>query len=1180
MTDSTPSHKAAQKQSKRHPLRRWLNRLLIIFAILAVVIVAVIGVTVSYLSPSRLTPLVTRMASDYLDAEVRASRVELFFYKSFPKVSVEVDSLSIVSRSLDSLPDSLASRLPKDYPLLLSVRSLRGGINIAALTTGKIELLDVEINSPRINLVKADSLRANYLIFPESDNKEESTIPDLSINRFAITGGAKVDYFSLPDTINAAVNISTSLNHDADNRCYTLALEGDAGGLLTPAFRLPLTTFGLNGRIGWSPDDPYSLSLNDMKLRVDQLDIDFSTDMEFADSFTVKTLEVAGRKWPVMALLPFMPEDVAAEMRKVDTDLTLSFSASLAGPYQVGDSLLPSAALLLSTEGYLNYQNAKLNKLESEIAVDFNGANPDLSVVKVDRLHIAGPATALDITAEVTSPVSDPLIEGKIKGSTQLHKLPKILTDRIKFHFKGLFTADADYKLRVSDFTGDRFHKIKVNGSASLINFEGHTTTRSIEVYARKAKMKFGSNASFAIGDSAQIDSMLAAHVTVDTAAAFVNGGELVFTGRNIRVGAMTKNISTSRDTTIINPLGGRVKADMLKLHVVNDSIYLTLFKSTTLASLQRYKNHARHPLISLAFNTSSLRFTNPLSRVGLINPHIRFSFHPKRKPKMNHRLENIFDSLTVAYPKLRPDSIYLMARKEMRAQNRLRPHRKAVVTESNGTSDLNLQLNSRLSAWLRWLDAHGSLSARAGHMMSAMFPLPARVRNISLNFTTDSVNIDTLSLRLGQTDLKISGNVTNIERALTTNRAPVRAKFVVFSDTVNINQLAKAAFTGSAYMARRDSLSRLKLPQLSDSQSDSAAINTLSRHADKAGTLAFVVPGNLEAEIYIRANNALYSDIWVQQLQGNIGVLDGAVNLDRLGAYTPIGSFDLTALYSAPDLENIDFAIGLVVRKLQLRKLLNLMPQIDSLMPMLNSVSGIVTAELAATSSLDSVLNFKSHTLRAMLKLTGDSLVLLDNETFRTIGKWLMFKHKDQNMIDHMNVELQVADNMLHLFPFVFDFDRYRIGVAGSNDMAFNLNYHIAVLKSPIPFKFGVYIKGRPGHLRFSLGKAKFNEKQAVTQRNLTDTLRINLIDEIERVFKFGVTSGELNARLQSLTKPVDTEFEIADTLTRADSLFFINNGILPPTDTIPATTSSVAPASTPKTKSKPRFRNPFRRH
>lgn len=1170
MSDSTPSGKPTEKKSKRHPLRRWLNRLLIIIAVIAVILVAVIGVTVSYLSPSRLTPLVTRMASDYLDAEVKASRVELFFYKSFPKVSVEVDSLSIVSRSLGSLPDSLANRLPEDYPFLLSVKSLSGGINLAALSTGKIELLDVEIVAPRVNLVKADSLRANYLIFPESENKEKSEIPDLSINRFAITGDAKIDYFSLPDTVNAAVNITTSLSQDADERSYILSLEGDADGLLSPTFRLPLTGFGLDGRIGWSPDEAYSLSLSDMKLRVADLDLNFSTSLDFADRFTVKTLEAVGRKWPVTAVIPYLPENIADELRKVDTDLTLSFSAELAESYQPGDSLLPSAALILSTEGYLNYQNVRLNKLESDISVDFNGTSPDLSTVTVNRLHIVGPATALDISAKVTSPVSDPYIEGKIKGSTQLRKLPRLLIDRIKFHPSGLFTADADYKLRVSDLTGDRFHKIKVNGSASLINFEGHTTTRSIEVHARKAKMKFGSNASFSIGDSAQIDSMLAAHVDIDTATAYVNGGELVFSGRNIRAGAMTKNISTSRDTTIINPLGGRVKADMLKLHVLNDSIWLTLFNSTTLASLQRYKNHARHPLISLSFNTSSLRFTNPLTRVGLNNPHIKFAFHPKAKPKMNHRLENIFDSLTIAYPKLRPDSIYIMARKEMRAQNKLRPHRKAMVTESNGTSDLNLKLNSRMSAWLRWLDARGSISAKAGRMMSAMFPLPARVRNLSLKFTTDSVNIDTLSLKLGQTDLKISGNITNIERALTSGRAPVKAEFVVFSDTININQLAKAAFTGSAYMARRDSLSRLKLPALSDNQSDSAAITTLSRHADKAGTLAFVVPSNLEAEIIVRANNALYSDIWVQQLQGNIGILDGAVNLDRLGAFTPIGSFDLTALYSAPDLRNIDFAVGLVVRKLQLGKFLDLMPQIDSLMPVLNSVEGIVTAELAATSSLDSILNFKASTLRAMLRLTGDSLVLLDNETFRTIGKWLMFKNKDQNMIDHMNVELQVADNMLHLFPFVFDFDRYRIGVAGSNDMAFNLNYHIAVLKSPIPFKFGVYIKGRPGHLRFSLGKAKFNEKQAVTQRNLTDTLRINLIDEIERVFKFGVTSGELNARLQNLTRPVATEFEIADTLSHADSLFFINNGILPPVDTIPQPMA---------TKPKKRFKNPFRR-
>ena len=68
-----------------------------------------------------------------------------------------------------------------------------------------------------------------------------------------------------------------------------------------------------------------------------------------------------------------------------------------------------------------------------------------------------------------------------------------------------------------------------------------------------------------------------------------------------------------------------------------------------------------------------------------------------------------------------------------------------------------------------------------------------------------------------------------------------------------------------------------------------------------------------------------------------------------------------------------------------------------------------------------------------------------------------------------------------------------------------------------------------------------------AYERRTLTDTARINLVREIEKVFHFGVNSGKRNARLQQLEHPSSGEFSVADTLTHADSLFMIRNGVIP---------------------------------
>ena len=216
----------------------------------------------------------------------------------------------------------------------------------------------------------------------------------------------------------------------------------------------------------------------------------------------------------------------------------------------------------------------------------------------------------------------------------------------------------------------------------------------------------------------------------------------------------------------------------------------------------------------------------------------------------------------------------------------------------------------------------------------------------------------------------------------------------------------------------------------------------------------------------------------------------------------------------------------------------------------MLRSVEGIVNARLALTADFDSLMNLDFSSVDLALQLQGDSLVLLDSETFRTVAKWMMFKNKHRNMIDHMDVEITVHDGWVDLYPVIFDMDRYRLGVMGNNDMKFNLDYHVAVLKSPLPFKFGINIKGTPEKLKIGLGKARLNERSVASTRHITDSLRVNLIAEMSKVFRKGVrTAGSRGLRMQQAERQqraTASQAEVNDVLSAADSLVLIQEGII----------------------------------
>ena len=284
----------------------------------------------------------------------------------------------------------------------------------------------------------------------------------------------------------------------------------------------------------------------------------------------------------------------------------------------------------------------------------------------------------------------------------------------------------------------------------------------------------------------------------------------------------------------------------------------------------------------------------------------------------------------------------------------------------------------------------------------------------------------------------------------------------------------------------------------------------------------------------------------------GTLNVYNGAINLSQLGARTDVGSVNLNALYNAPTRKDVSFAFGMQVADLHIGDFLDLVPALDSMMPLLQGIDGVINADIAATTLIDSGMNIDIPSLKAAVKLSGDSLVVIDDETFRKIGKWLLFKNKEHNMIDSMSVEMVVDNSQLRMFPFVFNLDRYKLGVMGNNDMAMNLNYHVAVLKSPLPFKFGINISGNPDNMKIRLGRAKFNEKNMPQTVSIADTTRINLVKEITNIFRRGARKSRPRLDFSKLGTSIPTTDTRADTISHADSLYFIKEGLISAPDTV----------------------------
>lgn len=145
----------------------------------------------------------------------------------------------------------------------------------------------------------------------------------------------------------------------------------------------------------------------------------------------------------------------------------------------------------------------------------------------------------------------------------------------------------------------------------------------------------------------------------------------------------------------------------------------------------------------------------------------------------------------------------------------------------------------------------------------------------------------------------------------------------------------------------------------------------------------------------------------------------------------------------------------------IDIAEMLNIMPDLDTIVPMLKSFAGNAEFHFAAETNLKADYSPKFSTLKAACSIEGSNLVVLDTETFNTIKKMLLFNKKTDNVIDTLDVQFTVFKNEIDVYPFSIGMDKYNVALYGRHNLDMSYDYNIMVLSPNILNKLGLEIKG-----------------------------------------------------------------------------------------------------------------------
>ena len=376
----------------------------------------------------------------------------------------------------------------------------------------------------------------------------------------------------------------------------------------------------------------------------------------------------------------------------------------------------------------------------------------------------------------------------------------------------------------------------------------------------------------------------------------------------------------------------------------------------------------------------------------------------------------------------------------------------------------------------------------------------PVEMPYLELDFSLGQFNINDSRLQIGNSDIMLWGNVYNIG-AYVEKTGMLTGELFLESDYADVTELLALIndFTVSSESA--DTISSVTVTE--SASSDTVTI------ADP-----FMVPEGIDLTLYTNLSEINFNDHIFNNVGGDVTIRDGVIVLQELGFSSNSAEMQLTAIYETPARDDLYVGLDFHLLDIQIDELIDLIPSIDSIVPMLKSFDGEAQFHLAAETNLKADYMPKMPTLIGAAAIEGKDLVIMDSEVFDGIKRKLLMSKNAENKIDSMSVEMQVLRNKVDLYPFLIHMDKYQAVVAGRHNINKDLdcNYHVSLTDCPLPIRLGVNVGGSLNdiaekplkHIR--VGKCQYKKMFKPEKRGLAEERTLQMKKVISDTLKENV--------------------------------------------------------------------------
>ncbi|WP_460972720.1 AsmA family protein [Spirosoma migulaei] len=850
-------------------------------------IVLVCGLFISLL-PYLFPDLIGEKLKEWTDSHLSG---KLTFSKATPSIFAHFPNLTLTLHDVN-----LKGSAPFEQDTLVAAREISLGVDLASLFEKRIKIDKIFLADGRINVQVDKQGHANYNVYaapadssatPTDTNSTALTIEKIQIERTNIIYNdlsipmlirAKgVLYEGKGDLSKSVFDLYTHTHIDSvdlyyDNQPYALGKQVNAD-LITQVNTTSLA---------------FVFTKNDLK--INKLPVQFKGKFAFLRDGYTMDFKAASVETDLHNIITALPPDLVRWAAKTDINGFGAFGVSLSGEYSVVNHTKPTLTINATLrDGSVAYEKAPdpVKNLRLDLAVKLPNLNPEELDLAMDSLYFTINKDFFGSRLHVNG-LSKPTIHAIVHTDIDLEKWDKAfgipLID-VKGRYRLDMQADGDYIVAQKRISSSKTEQ-------TITSIPRFTVTSSLE----NGYIKYDSlpqpvrDIRFNLDASCPDQDYRHAQVAL----------------KNLHLKALQNVVSgfvqlkNAKDLFITGRLDGLLHLDELNsFYPLNDSLKLAGKLTIEAETEGQYVPEKREfpitkAIVQLTNGTVQTKYyPRPIERIhvnaNILNTSLSLntlkvglspiSFWFEGEPfKVQADLKN-FDNLTYA----------------ITSQGTVDVGKLYQVVAQQGynvkgliKTDFSLRGNQDDATAGRYdkLFNKGTVQVKDLLLSSDLFPLPFLIKTGLFRFDQDKVWFDRFKATYGSSSVAMNGYLTNIVDYLTKPLSPLRGRFTLTSNAINVDEFMAFASNSTASSAKS---------------------------TQPSGVV--IVPSNLAIDVKATAKRVSYNGLKLQNAQGQMRIDSGRITLRQTG-FTVIGTpvtMDATYQSLSPKRAAFDYHINAV---------------------------------------------------------------------------------------------------------------------------------------------------------------------------------------------------------------------------------------------------------------------------